>query len=256
MNRVGEENINNFGSKMVIVEYRNNSDIDVYFPEYNWIAKNVTYQNFKIGEVKCPYERRAYGIGYIGEGKYKTSENGKHTKCYSTWHGMLMRCYSPKFHEKQPTYINCEVSEEWHNFQKYGKWFDENYYEIKGERMHLDKDILNKNNKIYSPESCIFVPERINTLFTKRDKSRGNYPIGVTYNKRDKKFQAYCSIYDFKENKRKTKYLGLHDTPEQAFESYKQFKEKYIKQVADYYKKQIPDKLYQALYNYEVNIDD
>ena len=33
INRKGEENINNFGSKMVIVEYRKAMDMDVYFPE-------------------------------------------------------------------------------------------------------------------------------------------------------------------------------------------------------------------------------
>lgn len=63
IDRTGEENINNFGSKMVIVEYRMNRDIDVYFPEYNWIAKNVIYQNFKKGEIKCPYEPSVYGVG-------------------------------------------------------------------------------------------------------------------------------------------------------------------------------------------------
>ena len=80
IDRTGEESINNFGSKMIIKEYRNATDIDVYFPEYNWIAKNKQYHNFKNGCVKCPYERRSYGIGYLGEGKYKVRENGKKTK--------------------------------------------------------------------------------------------------------------------------------------------------------------------------------
>ena len=31
INRTGEEGVNNFGSKMVIVKYRKYSDIDVYF---------------------------------------------------------------------------------------------------------------------------------------------------------------------------------------------------------------------------------
>ena len=84
-NRVGEENINNFGSKIIIKEYRSCMDMDVYFPEYNWTAKSVKYQNFKKGQIKCPYERRTYGVGYIGEGKYKTRINGKKTKCYDTW---------------------------------------------------------------------------------------------------------------------------------------------------------------------------
>lgn len=257
IDRTGEENVNNFGSKMVITRYKKWDDVDVYFPEYNWIAKNIEYSNFKKGNVSCPYELRVYGVGYLGEGKHKVSgENGKATKCYNTWYRMLERCYDEKFKEKHPTYKNCKVSEEWHNFQNFAEWYSENFYEIEGERMCLDKDILHKGNKIYSPENCIFVPQTINSLFTKSDKTRGDYHIGVSYNKRDKKFVARCNVYDFEENKSKRKHLGCYNTPEKAFESYKQFKEKYIKEIAEYYKNLIPRKLYDVLYNYKVEITD
>ena len=95
--KIGEENINNFGGKMVIKEYRTNRDIDVYFPEYDWVAKNTRYDVFKNGNIKCPYEPRTYGVGYIGEGEHKTRINGKKTKCYKVWHNMLQRCYNEKF---------------------------------------------------------------------------------------------------------------------------------------------------------------
>ena len=239
---------------MVIIEYRKYNDIDVYFPEYNWTFKHTRYSDFKKGEIKCPYERRTYGIGYLGEGKYKTKENGEKTKCYNVWHDMLKRCYSEKCHKKQPTYKNCKVHDKWLNFQNFAKWYYDNYYEIEGERMCLDKDILHKGNKIYSPETCIFVPNNINVLFTKSDKIRGEYPIGV--NLYCNKFRARCGVYDFKNNKKKLKHLGVYNTPEKAFERYKQFKERYIKQVADEYKDKIPQKLYDAMYNYEVDIDD
>lgn len=255
--RIEEKNINNFGSKMVIIEYRKYNDIDVYFPEYNWTFKHTRYSDFKKGEIKCPYERRTYGIGYLGEGKYKTKENGEKTKCYNVWHDMLKRCYSEKCHKKQPTYKNCKVHDKWLNFQNFAKWYYDNYYEIEGERMCLDKDILHKGNKIYSPDTCVFVPYNINTLFTKNDKFRGEYPLGVCYHHdRDKKFSARCSVYNFEENKKKQIHLGYYDTPNEAFEVYKEFKENYIKEVADYYKKNIPDKLYNAMYEYKVEIDD
>ena len=77
IDRTGEERINNFGSKMIIKEYRKYSDIDVSFPEYNWVVKHGGYGDFKKGSIKCPYEPRLYGVGYLGEGKYKTRENGK-----------------------------------------------------------------------------------------------------------------------------------------------------------------------------------
>lgn len=256
IDRTGEKNINTFGSEMIIVEYRMNRDIDVYFPEYDWTFKHTRYNDFKKGNIKCPYERRVYGIGYIGEGEYKTKINGKRTKCYKTWQGMLERCYNPKCHGKHPTYINCKVCEEWLCFQNFAKWYYENYYEIDGERMCLDKDILHRNNKIYSPENCIFVSERINTLFIKCDKMRGEYPIGVSYYKQNNRFVAQCSVYDFKENKIKKIHLGYYNTPEEAFNAYKQFKEQYIKQVAEYYKNLIPTELYNALYNYKVEITD
>ena len=180
LDKIGEKGINTFRSKMIIVKYRNAHNIDVFFPQYDCVVRNKQYTTFKNGKIKCPYERRYYGVGYLGEGNYKVCENGKHTKVYKTWHSMLERCYSDKCQEKNPTYKNCSVTEEWHNFQNFAKWYSENFYEIEGERMCLDKDILVKHNKIYSPETCMFVPITINSLFVKRDSKRGYNPIGTT----------------------------------------------------------------------------
>ena len=254
IDRTGERRINNFGSEMVIVEYRKYSDIDVYFPKYNWTAKNIQYSNFKEGKIRCPYERRAFGVGYIGEGKYKIKENGKHTRIYSTWYGMLMRCYDKKYQEKYPTYKDCTVCEEWLNFQNFAKWYDENSYEVNNEKMNLDKDILVKHNKIYSPDTCIFVPQAINKLFVKCDRSRGDSVIGTSLYKG--KYQVKCQVFNPETGKSKNEYLGIYETQEKAFEIYKYYKEKNIKEVADYYKEQIPNKLYNALYNYKVEITD
>mgnify|MGYP003199047241 FL=1 len=265
INRTGEKGINNFGSEMIIVNSymkfndkykRNYTYVDVYFPEYNWTFKGVRYESFKNGNVKCPYERTVFGIGYVGEGKYKVSENGKDTKSYNTWRNMLQRCYNEKCQEKNPTYKGCTVCDEWHNFQNFAKWYEDNYYEIEGERIHLDKDILCKGNKIYTPETCVFVPQTINMLFTKRQNDRGESVIGTSYHKRDKKYQAYCSLINPKTGKSKDKYLGYYDTEIEAFEIYKYYKERNIKQVADYYRDLIPERLYMALYNYEVEITD
>ena len=254
IDRTGETGINTFGSEMIIVEYRKNNDIDVYFPGYDWIARGTIYQNFKKGQIRCPHEKSVYGIGYLGEGDYKVRENGKHTRVYSTWHSMMQRCYDEKFHEKKPTYIGCAVWEEWHNFQNFAEWYYNNYYEIEGERMHLDKDILVKHNKIYSPETCIFVPQTINNLFVKSDKSRGDSVIGTTPH--HGKYQVKCSLINPKTGKFKCEYLGLYDTQEKGFEVYKYYKEKNIKVVADYFKDLIPERLYNAMYNYEVEIID
>ena len=252
INRIGEKTTNNFGNKMIIVNYIQWDDIDVYFPKYNWTAKNVAYDAFKKGNIRCPYEPRTYGKGYLGEGKYKTSENGKNTKCYKTWINMLERCYSSKCHDKYPTYKGCNVDEEWLCFQNFAEWYYENYYELENEVVHLDKDILHKGNKIYSHENCIFVPKSINNLFTKRQNYRGNLPIGVCL--KDKGYIAQCS------NGRKQIKLGTYPTPEEAFQVYKTYKEQIIKDTIDLYEGIIPEPQYSRLkkiiYNYEVKIDD
>lgn len=256
-NRLGEIKNNKFGSKMEIVRYERYSDVDVYFPEYDWTSYHTTYDEFKKGTIKCPYEPRFFGVGYIGEGKYRTvDENGKITKIHRKWISMLSRCYYEKEQNKRKRYKNCIVCNEWLNYQNFAKWYEENYYEVDGERMCLDKDILIKNNKVYSPDTCIFVPERINTLFIKSNKTRGNLPIGVTYNKNINKICSQCGIHNYKTNKKENVYLGCYNTPEEAFYSYKEFKEKHIKKIADYYKDKIPTKLYDAMYRYEVEITD
>ena len=165
---------------------------------------------------------------------------------------MLKRCYDPYYINREPTYIDVYVCDEWHNFQNFGKWFEENYYEIPNERIELDKDILFKGNKIYSPKTCIFVPQRINQLFIKQQGKRGGLPIGVNHHKRDEILMVRCYTLE------KREYLGSFplNRPFQAFTCYKNFKEKYIKQIADEYKEFIPKKLYETLYRYEVEIND
>ena len=180
IDRTGEEGYNKFGSKMVIIRYKNTKDIDVYFPEYNWTFKHTQYTTFQTGTIKCPYERRYFGVGYLGEGKYRTWENGKDKNEYVIWHHMLKRCYEPKYQEKYPTYKGCTVEDYLLNFQHMGEWIDENYYNVPGERICLDKDILYKGNKVYSRDTCICVPERMNLLFVKSDGSRGKDPVGVS----------------------------------------------------------------------------
>ena len=254
IDRIGEENVNNFGSKMIISKYNNARDIDVYFTEYNWVAKNKRYDSFKKGNIKCVYERRTYGVGYLGEGKYNSRENGKETKCYNTWIHMLERCYDDKLKEKYPTYKECTVYNEWLNFQNFAEWFEDNYYEVPGEVMCLDKDILVKGNKIYSPETCVFVPNEINLLFVKRDKSRGNNPIGMTLTPSGN-YQVKCN-----NGYGEDIYLGVYFNKEEAFRVYKQYKEKVIKEVIDSYEGKIHEphysRLRDAMYNYEVEIYD
>ena len=198
------------------------------------------------------YKIRVFNKGYIGE---EISNNYSHTISYNYWYAMLRRVYSEKQLKLKPTYKQVEVCEEWLNYTNYKQWFDKNYYTIQDQQMELDKDILDKGNKIYCPEKCIFVPHNINILFVKSNKSRGDLPIGVYFKKKNNKYCSQCNATT-KEGKKYNAYLGLFNTPEEAFYAYKQFKENYIKEVADEYKDRIPQKLYEAMYRYEVEITD
>lgn len=191
-----------------------------------------------------------YGIGYVLN--EKTRINGIQKESYKIWLQMLRRCYSQKEQIRYPKYKGCMVSNEWLCYDNFKIWFDENYYTVNNEKMCLDKDILIKGNKIYSSETCCFVPNRINVLFTKSDATRGDYPIGVNWNKRVNRFRAYCQI-----SLGKQKYLGYFDTQEDAFyKGYKPFKEDYIKEVAEEYKQDIPLRLYKAMYDWIVEVTD
>ena len=199
--------------------------------------------------MRNPYEPNVYGVGYIGEGIYRSKINGKPTKEYNTWHSMMDRCYNSRHSERYPTYAECEVCEAWHNFQTFAAWYNDNYYEVGQQRMQLDKDILEKGNKVYGPDTCIFVPNIINTLFVKSNSSRGNLPIGVVCIANEK-------YWSYANERGKRRHLGYYDTPEEAFFAYKSYKERYIKLVADEYRDQIPQRLYDAMYEYEVEYED
>ena len=185
-----------------------------------------------------------YGVGYLGVGEYKTMVKTVRTKDYLVWRTMIMRCYDERYHKTQPTYGECSVVEEWHNFQNFGSWCEHNY--IDG--FVLDKDILVKGNKIYSPETCCFVPQEINNLFTNRKNKRGKYPIGV--NTKGDKFRATMTL------NKKQLYIGTFTTIQEAFEAYKLVKEQHIKEVADKWRGKITEEVYKAMYNYKVEITD
>lgn len=148
------------------------------------------------------------------------------------------------------SYKACSVCDEWLDFQNFAVWYENNIYHINDERMCLDKDILVKNNKIYCPDRCCFVPNHINMLFTKVNKSRGKYPVGVYYDNRIDKYIAKCK------SDGKSIYLGSYNTVEEAFIHYKIFKENEIKRVALLYEKYLPLNVFKALINYKVDIND
>lgn len=187
------------------------------------------------------------------EGKVTTG--GRRNKDYSLWASMLQRCYSANTNARKGVYIGCGVSENFKSYSYFSLWCEQQKgYDNKDSNSkvwHLDKDLLVKGNKIYSEDTCVFVPQQINALLTKRQNLRGEYPIGTSLNRKSGKFQANCKNGDGK-----LVYLGLHDTPQEAFQVYKVFKESLIKEVANKYKDQLDTRAYDALMNYQVEITD
>ena len=246
---IGESGWTNTKRPMTIVGYRNARDITVQFEDGNTVRAD--YANFCRGAVKNPCEASVYRRGCFGIGPYRGREkNGGHTKHYGTWSGMLERCYNASYHAKRPSYIGCTVCDDWLNFQKFAAWYDLNYYEVSGERMCIDKDILVKGNKTYRPDRCVFVPERINTLFLKSGSIRGASPIGVTLQGRTGKYEAGC------QQAGANKHIGSFGDPVSAFLAYKAAKEATIKQVAEEYKDWIPEALFDAMMRYAVEMTD
>lgn len=142
---------NNFG-ELEVIEYVDALNVRVKFLATGY-ETTTQADMIRRGVVKDKMAPSVCGVGYVGDGKFKPSIDGKHTKIYATWSGMLTRCYNNKNQTKQPTYIGCSVCEEWHNFQNFAKWMNELDYEGK----QLDKDIKIKGNKMYGPDTCVFV---------------------------------------------------------------------------------------------------
>lgn len=175
-------------------------------------------------------------------------KNLNKTECNQIYNNMYQRCYNEKVHQIKPWYTNCIMCDEWlEDKYSFYDWInDGNFYEIDGEpTVELDKDILVKGNNIYSPETCIFAPKSINSLFGGTMKKNDNgLPIGVLQTKNGK----------YKPQIRN--YPDVFNTPEEAWEVWKEHKQATVIHKADEYLGKIPMKLYYAMLSYEFEITD
>lgn len=193
------------------------------------------------------------GIGY-NDNEFKSYSNKKIVKEYKLWADMLLRC-TTKYWDKHPTYLGTNCSTNFKSYSFFHEWCQQQVgfgnLGNDNREWQIDKDLLVKNNTIYSEEACIFLPQEINSLIIDRRFGRGEYPVGVYFDSKWKKYVSRCCAG----NGNKI-FLGSFSCPVDAFQAYKTFKEAYIKQVAEQYKSQIDPRAYKALLEYEVNIDD
>ena len=239
------------------VKYDNAKDVEVRFVNTGY--EMVTQLgNIKIGKVKDPYSPSVYGVGIIGA-KYPSSISGRNTKEYMLWIDMLKRCYSDTnvcdtSKKRYPTYKGCKVSDNFKSYEYFYEWCHSQIgfgVEGNGNPFQLDKDLLIKGNKVYSEDSCVFLPQEINKVLVKRENMRGEHLIGVCWHNTSKSFMATVS-----KNKGKRENLGLFKTELEAFNAYKKAKESFVKEQANKFKSQIDPRAYNALINYQVEITD
>lgn len=149
---------------------------------------------------------------------------------YNRWKLMLQRCYYKGFHKRNSTYEGCYVSEGWLVFSNFKAWMEKQDWEGKD----LDKDILFEGNKVYSKETCVFVDQEVNKFFLQRDNHRGEWPLGVDWDKRKRKYRARVG----------SKWLGYYNCPEEAHLAWGKWKYELAVQLAE---KQSDERVAEAL---------
>ena len=215
---IGSEFISNneYTFKVIDGGTKKNYALCILIDEPKFQPTELNISSLKKGEVKNPYERIICNVGYIGQGR-SANKNKKETVEYATWRAMIKRAYDRKTHERQPTYKDVTVCDEWHNYQVFAEWFDENY--IDG--YELDKDLLGNGDKIYSPNTCCFIPARVNSFISNKLSTNTSGHIGAVLHKRDNIWESQIRVYNEEENKSERKYLGRFSTAEEASEAYK-----------------------------------
>jgi len=249
---LGQENVNYQGYKMIVSDYFGYNHIKVKFGDPYPCEVDATYGNFLNGQVKNLYSPTVCGVGILGSKYGSKSKNGQASMEYNVWSHMIQRCYNEKRRNKNPTYSDVNVCNEWLYFENFYEWYiSQDNYEIllALNDSNLDKDILVKGNKIYAPDKCVLVPKKVNDLFRCNPHKTG-LPMGVY--KHNNKYRASLQGTG---NKR---YIGTFDTVEEAFSAYKKAKEMKIQMIAqeEYEKGTITQKCYEAMMNYEVEITD
>lgn len=230
VNRTGEVHQTKESGKIKIIEWFGVMNCTIQF-EDGAILKDVKYCAIKNGQPRSPNYKVIRGVGYLGEGDYTTLNP---PNAYDKWANMLHRCYSENTHARQPTYKDCSVDPHWHNFQNFAKWFEENYNNEYMQDWQLDKDILFEGNKVYSPETCCFVPREINIMIN------GSGNTLYIYQRKD-------TYYPVIRIKKKDTYLGSTKCRKIAVGRVLSAKKDNMRKVLNNYSKQLDDSIIKRL---------
>ena len=233
--------------KFKIISYKDSKNVRIKFigTGYETIS---SLNAIRKGVIKDRLLPSVLGVGFIG-GNNPSKIDGKHTREYLVWRSMLTRCYDEKFKDKYPTYKDCVCSVNFNSYDWFYGWCNKQIgFGVEG--FELDKDLLVKGNKVYSEDTCVFLPKEINNALLKRGDDRGKYLIGVDCSNKQGKFRSRLNVNGTSKN------LGYFNTELEAFNAYKEAKESYLKDLANKWKDRIDPRAYNALMNYTVEITD
>lgn len=244
-----------------VIKYENSKNVYVMFEDGTFVKASSS--NIRAGSVKNPNKPNKpsilFGVGindFELVHRHPSSERvgGKTVsdKKFLMWQAMLARSFSNYAKRLRPTYEDVSCIESWKTYSNFYKDISNlhGFDKALEEGWALDKDILIKGNKVYSPETCCFVPPEINGCFALRSLNRGDLPLGVSRNEYGLPYKARCR-YDGKRIS-----IGNYKTPEEAFEAYKVVKKKEILRLAEKWKGKIDGKVYEALIQWKIEITD
>lgn len=234
---------NNYGVVEVISQHGCN-DVVVRFVDTGYTC-SVAYDNLIRGKIKDKLSPSVHGVGFPGAGDYSPSINND---AYGRWCDMLERCYSKNQDEYHPTYSECTVCEEWHNFQNFAKWYYKNH-PMNGRKYAIDKDLKVLGNKLYSPDMCLFVSQSVNNFLCDSRANRGSTMIGVSYFKRDGNYEGYCNNpFTGKKDR-----IGYYNTELEAHMAWRRAKSVMAERLAS---EQCNDEVKNGLIRYKLAIDN
>lgn len=235
----GRTFLNKQGCMAIVSKYLNSNNVEFYIEGHPEHTLKTAVSHLRNGEFRNPFKPNKNG-GYFGVGEFKSGANDKKTPESQAWHNMLNRCYD---NSRYKEYVDCSVCSEWLNFQRFAKWYTGNDFYNMG--YELDKDILIKGNKVYSPSACSLIPKEINTLLLDRGSEIWGLPSGVSKNG--------SSFYTKLRKGGKTEGIGSFKTANEAHQAYVVAKEAYVKEVANKWRGRIDERVYDALMNWTVN---
>lgn len=235
------------GCIVEVLEYSERYKYLVKFLDDTGHNKFVDKKDLLNGSIKNPFHPEVRGIGFFGVGPHSSKVNGckVNSKEYTHWSSMFTRCYSSEYHGRFPTYLGCSVDAQWQNFQEFAEWCQWQTG-FNSEGYVLDKDLLVPSNKVYSAETCVFLPAEINNMIVTQTKVGKETPPGISFQDSSQKYIVSCAFGGRNKN------LGRYKCPEEAFAVYKVFKENLVRGKAEEYKDKIDIRAYTALVNFKV----